>query len=259
MEDARTYRKAATLSPLLRRKVDLYTLAASAAGVGMLALAHPAQAEIVYTKANESLDIPNIYPIDLNNDGKPDMQFDFGTAATSGGGTEGITLSRASYAPASNGVAVSVVGEFTDAQALPAGKGIGPSRQFAGGGLIFDRSYDRFSHKGAWAGQWANQGKGLNNRYAGVKFIINGEVHYGWIRISVNTSGENVNTTMTGYAYETIANKPIIAGATKESENVTSESDTAEQRNSASVNAPSRESLAALALGSQGLPLWRKN
>jgi hypothetical protein len=247
-------RQAVKLSQPLRKKVDLYALAAGAAGVGMLALAHPAAAKIVYTPANLQIDIPNIYEIDLNNDGKPDMQFDFGTAATTGGGWEGITLSRASYSWAlSNQVVAASLDNRFAALALPTGQGIGPNRKFEAGGLIGGRITDSFSHFLQWDGQWANGGKGLNNRYAGVKFMINGEVHYGWIRVSMNTATDGTfNTTMTGYAYETIPNKPILAGATKDSD---------EEKSSAAVETPASEpaTLGALALGAPGLSIWRRN
>jgi hypothetical protein len=43
----------------------------------------------------------------------------------------------------------------------------------------------------------------------GLRFTIVGETHYGWARLST-VSGIFLN----GYAYETIPNKPIIAGKT---------------------------------------------
>jgi hypothetical protein len=46
-----------------------------------------------------------------------------------------------------------------------------------------------------------------------VKFAIHGKTHYGWARIQWNGIGST--EYITGYAYETIPNKPIIAGKTK--------------------------------------------
>jgi hypothetical protein len=60
-------------------------------------------------------------------------------------------------------------------------------------------------------GYWVN----AQHRYLGLRFIINGKVHYGWARLNVQTETRNqIKATLTGYAYETIANKPIIAGKT---------------------------------------------
>ena len=67
----------------------------------------------------------------------------------------------------------------------------------------------------AWFGQWGNGGKGLKNRYLGIKFTINGKFHYGWARISVSVTGHQATSVLSGYAYETIPNKAIIAGETK--------------------------------------------
>jgi hypothetical protein len=70
------------------------------------------------------------------------------------------------------------------------------------------------SHKASsFYGAWANGGNGVRNRYIGIRFTIKNQIHYGWARISV--SKWPFATTLTGYAYETIPNKPIIAGKTK--------------------------------------------
>jgi hypothetical protein len=65
-------------------------------------------------------------------------------------------------------------------------------------------------------GPWAGKGKGARDRYLGLKFVINGEVHYGWARLSVTLGHQrqfdDVSGTLTGYAYETVPEKPIIAG-----------------------------------------------
>ena len=52
------------------------------------------------------------------------------------------------------------------------------------------------------------------DRYVGVRFLIGGQTHYGWIRLTVTTSTEEAarELRITGYAYETLANKPILAG-----------------------------------------------
>jgi len=49
-----------------------------------------------------------------------------------------------------------------------------------------------------------------------LKFTVKGKVHYGWARLTVKVlGGARIKTTVTGYAYKTIANKPIKAGKTK--------------------------------------------
>jgi len=72
-----------------------------------------------------------------------------------------------------------------------------------------------------YQGPWLNAsgyGKGVKNRYLGLKFLINGQAHYGWARLNLKlegNAGKKITTILTGYAYETIANKAIITGKTK--------------------------------------------
>ena len=59
-----------------------------------------------------------------------------------------------------------------------------------------------------------------NHRFLGLRFTLQGKVHYGWARFTKVTAsacngGPAISATLTGYAYETIPNKPIIAGKTK--------------------------------------------
>ena len=60
-------------------------------------------------------------------------------------------------------------------------------------------------------GPWAN----VQHRYLGLKFFINGKVHYGWARLNVHWYVPDVSGTLTGYAYETVPGKSIITGQTK--------------------------------------------
>jgi len=58
-------------------------------------------------------------------------------------------------------------------------------------------------------GNWKNS----KNRYLGLKFEIKGKTHFGWARLSVGFKN-GIRAILTGYAYETIPNKPIKAGQT---------------------------------------------
>src|SRR5579864_596325 len=55
------------------RKLDMYALTAGAAGVGMLALAQPVEAKIIYTKTRQVIGTNGIFPLDLNHDGVIDF------------------------------------------------------------------------------------------------------------------------------------------------------------------------------------------
>jgi hypothetical protein len=249
-------RKTANLSDSVQQQLTMYAFAAGAAGVGVLALTSPAEGKIVYTPAHEKIVNP-LTSIDLNHDGKADLYFGFGTNV--GGTFTGATVlgAGAFYAAAANGVvAVMRASQSFRAVALRAGERIGPKRKFTNlfasmAGYFFSGMSQ--SRKVSWGGQWANGGKGVKNRYAGVRFVINGELHYGWIRMSVvtHTTPRRFYGTITGYAYETIANKPIIAGQTK---------GTDDAGRAASLNTPTPEpaTLGVLATGAPGLSIWRR-
>ena len=63
------------LSDSIHQQRNMYAVMASAAGVGMLALSHPAEAKIVYTPAHTLIDSGQTVPLDLNHDGKADFSF----------------------------------------------------------------------------------------------------------------------------------------------------------------------------------------
>ena len=42
-----------------------------------------------------------------------------------------------------------------------------------------------------------------------------GKTPFGWARVKLSVAHQSITATLTGYAYETIPGKPIIAGATK--------------------------------------------
>jgi hypothetical protein len=51
----------------------MYAVAASAAGVGVMALSQPAEAKIVYTATHHVIEKNSPYHLDLNHDGKTDF------------------------------------------------------------------------------------------------------------------------------------------------------------------------------------------
>jgi hypothetical protein len=95
------------------------------------------------------------------------------------------------------------------ASALNAGSRIEQGRQFVPKRAILGYVYQ-------WGGGTSSRGPwdNVTKRYLGLQFHIKGKLHYGWARLNVKISGVNVTAKLTGYAYETIPNKPIIAGKT---------------------------------------------
>lgn len=96
-------------------------------------------------------------------------------------------------------------------------------------------------------GAWRNV-----TRYLGLKFLIKGKIHFGWARVKVNRNDlpPYVRAVVTGYAYETIPGKAIIAGATKVP-------DDAEPTAAFSSHTLEPATPGTLALGAPGLSIWR--
>jgi len=117
----RPTRTPANLSDSTNHKLNMYALAASAAGVGMLARTLPAEAKIVYTKMRvEIWPTQTTLKLDLNHDGITD--FTFSNADHSG------YKNFLKVLPGAQGNAVWGAGKY--ASALSAGVRIGPKGLF---------------------------------------------------------------------------------------------------------------------------------
>jgi hypothetical protein len=247
MKRSSSSRKTAKLSKSVHQQLNMYTLVAGAAGVGVLALAQLAEAKIVYTPANVVIGRANpSYNLDLNLDRITDFTLWFHYQIREFYFRDSLGVSGA----ASN----AVVGGKGDAAALNRGAKIGPGQDFYGSGLMV-REVCIKAYCRPFLGNWAN----VSNRYLGLKFMIKGRTHYGWARLSVQAQKVDMTATLTGYAYETIANKPIIAGKRKGSDEWGGEDFGPDASLTAPVpDATQPASLGVLALGAQGVPLWRR-
>jgi hypothetical protein len=236
-------RKTANLSESIHQQLNMYALAASAAGVALLAAAQPANAKIVYTPAHKRLANHKLFDLDLNHDGINDFQFllSFSTHRTSGNTFWGRLLTvegaRQNNEILAKGLCVAPV---------YAGKPIGGKQPFQQGvHEMFHSSTSRSSsvHVCTWPGKQA---------YVGLKFLVEGKIHFGWARFATNVVFKGqASAELIGYAYETIPGKAILAGATKGPD---------DPEPTASVNplAPEPATLGALALGTHGLSIWRR-
>jgi hypothetical protein len=235
-----------TLSESIHRQLNTYALAATAAGVGMLALTPSAEAKIVYTPAHVKVALQSPYGIDLDHNGTADIYLGRGAQ-------EGFSYVFASANPKlGNGVAgTSAHGDM--ALALLSGANIGAFRKFYANS--FQPEMGAVYLGGSiWYGPWANKGKGLKDRYLGIKFKSGGRFHYGWARVTVATGEDQFSSLLlTGYAYETIPGKAIIAGQTKGADDIPEGPDAA-----LTEPTPDPGTLGALALGAPGLSIWRR-
>jgi len=223
----------------LNQRLTAYMAAASAAGVGILALAPSAHAKVVYTPANTTIN--GTTTIDLNHDGIADFVIGFQELDKSIILFVGPQVTGNQMRIANGGAAAGFFG-------VP----VGPGEKFAATnsyswGLIMA---DAGSYSITWFnGPWAN----ASNRYLGFKFLINGEVHYGWARLSVGNYLHAINQViLTGYAYETVPNTNIVEGHLSDG--------TADNLAPTDLLAPAPQpaSLGMLARGADGLAIWRR-
>jgi hypothetical protein len=226
----------AGLSENLELRLAAYAMAAGAAGVGLLSAAPPANAEVVYTPAHIVFDGGTVY-LDLNHDGVNDFalsiyNFDSEVKRL---GARGLT--------AQNGVLCSGSSGYPPL-ALTKGYRIGRNEVFG----TFDRrgapAVDVVASKfGTYVGgPFANAGE----RFLGLKFIINGQAHYGWALLKAEAGvfehRPKIKATLLGYAYDTVAGQAIGAGQ-----------GAADGEESETI--PEARSLGMLALG---WPAWRR-
>ena len=191
------------LSDSVHHRLNLYALAVSAAGVGALALAHPAQARIIYTPADMPIANHSMVVFQFGGTTKAQFSFVIQTYESPGGSAGSFQLS---VFPAGRN---RIWGTAEYASALGSGVRVGQNdKKFQAGHDLMERvrwHCCRPLSSTTW-GQWGKVSQG----YLGLKLFLRGKPHYGWARISMRD-----RSTLTGYAYETIPNKPIITGKTK--------------------------------------------
>jgi hypothetical protein len=193
-----------------------YAALAATSGVGVLALVQPSEAEVVYTPTHVSFVHNTSTAIDINGDGITDFTVKIRTAPPGIGPTFSTRTSAAMllYRAVKPG---RIWGTNAAASALPAGVTVGPKGKFNPNDSFMGAVSAINSGAPNYGGPWAPPGGSEQNRYVGVRFVINGAVHFGWIRFSVQIRPArkgSVTALMTGYAYETVPNKPIITGKT---------------------------------------------
>jgi hypothetical protein len=182
---SRSPRMTSRLSDSTYHQLNLYTLAASAAGVSLLASVQPSEAKIVYTKTHQVIGADGIYPLDLNHNGIIDFLIQEFGAPFSNSGSNRLLVKEAfgNAVEASNAVAA----------ALGNGALIDSRQRFIAGtnylGEVMVQAGCSIESGCSTQGQWVN----VNNRYLGLKFRVNGRTHYGWARLTLDSSeGETV-------------------------------------------------------------------
>jgi hypothetical protein len=276
-------RKPTALNSNLNKALISYVAAACAAGGTMLA-AMPAEGEIVFTPTNTPIVKGSPVSLDLNHDGVVDFvlsMYDNGNlnvlarrpscsvctfgahgslkVAPGQAGDEIWGVSSSVYNLLSNSSrrkrqakkktnTTPPIKEAAAAVEWGVVVGNGPERSFQSQALPMDSSNSFYYFGGGGTvnsfGPWG-KGRKSTGPYLGFKFLIDGEVHYGWARVNVKSTFLDLSATITGYAYETVANRPILTGFT--SGGVEASSDASQQ-----VQPPVAGSLGQLAIGASG-------
>ncbi len=234
----------------LENRTMAYSMAAAAAGVSLMALATPAEGKVVIT-THINIAVTSTVSLDLNHDGVADIQI--GICGYSAGhfdcssrfplGAYSTNLS----AKALNGGGI-LDSKQTGALNLARSAAIGKSGNFGEYGFMAERAGTAYTT----AKPIGNWGSGQPNRFLGVKIVIHGATHFGWIRITVKnpTTKGKLTATITEYGYETIANKKVLAGLPSNSADV--------PEAKADLPTVSVASLGMLALGAEGMVAWRR-
>jgi len=238
-------------SKSLQQRLNMYGLAASAAGVGLLALAQPSEAKIVHHQIGVALEGNENYP------------FNPAHQAVAPFSVVGSFINRSSewwnrvWLRPNTQYAGALLAKNQFVGDLHAGEVIGQRRPFGEGaasGLLF--TY------GPYGGGTLKHHKGNftfgHSDYVGFKFNIAGKPHFGWLRMRVSIHafpGEKMTVAhLRDFAYETVPGKSIKAGQTNNAE------DTSDEASNASLAAPAHApaALGMLALGAPALSIWRR-
>src|ERR1019366_958314 len=168
MTQAAPSRRTVKLPQSLNCGLTVYALAPGAAGIGVLAVPEPAQAQIVYTPAHIVLEAGSTVNLDLNHDGITDAAIVNRVSK----GRSGHTFSaRASLLaipgkPPYGGVARRY---YNAAGAFRPGQKIGNSRSFDSQIDLMCTAYLFLDY---YFGSWMSS---ATNRYLGVRFTLNGK------------------------------------------------------------------------------------
>jgi hypothetical protein len=242
-------RWAPALSGFLENRLCQYSTAALVAGVSTLALTPAAEGTVVITRESLPIPVGQTVAVDLDHNGIDDFEFTLSSNPAGCNYSADLTIKTRP----GGGVMDTAGAPRPYASALLRGARIGPSAHFSSTQrqrVTIERSQGLSCSGATRRNLYGNWGGNPPNRYLGVKFLIQGTPHFGWIRISVNFEERNPNSaTITAFGYETIPGKKVLAGIAPQ------ELLTPDAQSQAQAHAPS---LGMLALGAEGLPLWRR-
>lgn len=179
----------------------------SAMAAGFMACGTAADAQIVYVDITDvTLDLGFYIPLDLDLGGADDFILQV-SSNTAGNWTfvNGFGNLSTLSAGGPNNAMVGYDGSiFPYASALESGSAIDAADDFITNSLNY--AFFASIYSGITYGPWADE----TDKYLGLQFEIDGELHYGWIRLDVTVGP--VSLTIKDWAYNSTPNEMIIAG-----------------------------------------------
>lgn len=183
-------------------------------------------ASVVYTDLDPDITL-NVdgdnYEIDFNNDGNPEYDIQFVIDGIGGGYGPPIDI----YQPKIQGILDNKVGAYY----LNGGGWGNPmlpenfifpyySQSNIDQSLLWSANDALFGYYFFWQGGYGQGGgpqsqgawSGLDDRFAALRFSLNGNIHYGWVRCNVDLEYKGIKVI--DYAYNDTPDTPIKAGAT---------------------------------------------
>ncbi|MGH9404493.1 MAG: PEP-CTERM sorting domain-containing protein [Terriglobia bacterium] len=213
-------RKNVALTDSLEKCLAVYALAAGAAGVGLLATALPAQANIVFDNTHVFINAGSgASLVFLPLPGRVDLAFrdvlGHSSKKTSFGLFAGTVTTAgdivACMAPV--GSKLMCGGGEVDPGVLTKGDIIGAGDSFSSQLILaVNQKVCKIGTacRSVAGGSWANR-----NGYLGFKWSSSGKSYFGWAELTVNANVVNGETAQVfGLAYEACAGQPITAGQT---------------------------------------------
>ncbi|MFP5470541.1 MAG: T9SS type A sorting domain-containing protein [Bacteroidia bacterium] len=203
-------------------KNKLRTYASFTAGATLVATNLDAQ--IVHTNVNHNVGLNETYNLDIDNNGMPELECSSSYIKTSS--SFAIRWRNfLSMRPYGYGYYSKIAGGFYPIP-IPVGVEIGSSMpgyffNGSGNGILGAYRFTFFPYYGTYYKSTYMSYYGFldgTDKYVGVEFDISGQTHYGWVRISIQTSIDLTTKTYTGdyyvidMAYESTPNTTIKAG-----------------------------------------------
>lgn len=187
----------------VQRKLNAY-----AAAAGAIAVAGTASAQVNYTDINPDTIVHDsvYYDLDMDNNGQPEMRFE---TVTYTGSSVTVNLAQVQLQGDTNNAIIGSL--YYGMYPFPYSMNNGDSISSTNTNWHNANVNAGLQYLGVVAGSYTYcNWLGVSDKYLGVRFKIGANTHYGWVRLSVNSTADTI--WVKDYAYELLPNVGITAG-----------------------------------------------